>query len=113
MYYRYYHDPGDHQVQQHYGVRTDRYKANLLSPHQSVGALRFAKGSHELKNVYAETAYAATLKELTAELENLRKELGDSRPICGRRSKSLEAMPHIGHVRSQSSQQSQDDYDYQ
>src|SRR5262249_2245146 len=26
IYYRYYHYPGDHQVQPHYGVRTERHK---------------------------------------------------------------------------------------
>ena len=77
MYYRYYHYPGDHQVQQHYGVRTERYKLIYFHRINQWELYDLRKDPHELKNVYAETAYAATLKELTAELENLRKELGD------------------------------------
>jgi hypothetical protein len=35
------------------------------------------KDPHELNNVYAEPAYAATVTELKSELERLRKELND------------------------------------
>ena len=77
MYYRYYHYPGDHQVQQHYGVRTERYKLIYFHRINQWELYDLRKDPHELKNVYAETAYAATLKELTAELENLRKDLDD------------------------------------
>ena len=40
MYYRYYHDPGDHNTRAHYGVRTDDAQADLLLEEGSVGAVR-------------------------------------------------------------------------
>ena len=40
MYYRYYHDPGDHNTRAHYGVRTRDAQADLLLEEGSVGAVR-------------------------------------------------------------------------
>jgi arylsulfatase A-like enzyme len=77
MYYRYYHYPGDHQVQQHYGVRTERYKLIYFHRINQWELYDLQKDPHELNNVYAVPAYAATVKELTAELEHLRTELND------------------------------------
>ncbi|MBM4086069.1 MAG: DUF4976 domain-containing protein, partial [Planctomycetes bacterium] len=76
MYYRYY-DPRGHHVAPHYGVRTERYKLvyfNLLGEWE---LFDLAKDPHELRNVYADPAYASIVKELTAELDRLRKELND------------------------------------
>ncbi len=39
MYYRYYHYPGHHRVQMHYGLRTERYKL-ILPPARRVGVVR-------------------------------------------------------------------------
>ncbi len=77
MYYRYYHYPGDHQVQQHYGVRTDRYKLIYFHRINQWELYDLQKDPDELNNVYAEPAYAGTVKKLKAELERLRKELND------------------------------------
>ena len=40
MYYRYYHDPGDHNTRAHYGVRTVDAQADLLLEEGPVGAVR-------------------------------------------------------------------------
>ena len=40
MYYRYYHDPGDHNTRQHYGVRTRHPQVDLFLDQGSVGAVR-------------------------------------------------------------------------
>jgi arylsulfatase A-like enzyme len=77
IYYRYYHYPGDHQVQQHYGVRTDRYKLIYFHRIDQWELFDLQKDPKELTNVYGEAAYAGTVKELKAELERLRKELND------------------------------------
>jgi len=77
MYYRYYHYPGDHQVQQHYGVRTDRYKLIFFHRLNQWELFDLAKDPHELNNVYAAPAYARTVRELKSELERLRRELND------------------------------------
>jgi arylsulfatase A-like enzyme len=77
MYYRYYHYPGDHQVQQHYGVRTERYKLIFFHRINQWELYDLRKDPHELNNVYADPAYAGTVKELKGELERQRKELND------------------------------------
>ena len=77
MYYRYYHYPGDHQVQQHYGVRTDRFKLIFFHRLNQWELFDLAEDPHELNNVYAAPAYAHTVKQLKSELERLRQQLND------------------------------------
>ena len=77
MYYRYYHYPGDHQVQQHYGVRTERYKLIYFHRLDQWELFDLRKDPHELKNVYADRSYAGTVRKLKAELVRLRTELND------------------------------------
>jgi arylsulfatase A-like enzyme len=77
MYYRYYHYPGDHQVQQHYGVRNDRYKLIYFHRINQWELYDLKKDPHELNNVYSEPSYAGTVKELKSEMERLRKQLND------------------------------------
>ena len=76
-YYRYYHYPGDHQVQPHYGVRTDRYKLIYFNRLDQWELYDLKKDPDELKNVYADPACADTVKTLKAEMSRLRKELDD------------------------------------
>ncbi len=82
MYYHYYEYPhGWHNVKRHYGVRTDRYK--LIHFYYDIDAWELydlKKDPHELNNVYDDPAYAAVVKELTAELKRLREKYGDTRP---------------------------------
>ena len=77
MYYRYYHYPEDHQVQPHYGVRTERHKLIYFNKLDEWELYDLEKDPRELKNVHAERAYAGTVKKLKAELSRLRKELDD------------------------------------
>jgi arylsulfatase A-like enzyme len=77
MYYRYYHYPGDHQVQQHYGVRTDRYKLIYFHRINQWELYDLKKDPHELNNVYSEPSYAVTVKSLKGEMEHLRTQLND------------------------------------
>jgi arylsulfatase A-like enzyme len=77
MYYRYYHYPGDHQVQPHYGVRTERHKLIYFNKINEWELYDLEKDPHELNNVYADRAYAGTVKTLKAELARLRQELDD------------------------------------
>jgi arylsulfatase A-like enzyme len=77
MYYRYYHYPQDHRVQPHYGVRTERYKLIYFNKINQWELFDLRKDPHELKNVYADPAYAETVKELKAEMYRLKKELKD------------------------------------
>jgi arylsulfatase A-like enzyme len=77
MYYRYYHYPQDHRVQPHYGVRTDRYKLIYFNKIDQWELYDLKKDPHEVKNVYADAAYADRVKELKAEMYRLKKELKD------------------------------------
>ena len=77
IYYRYYHYPGDHQVQPHYGVRTDRYKLVFYHKLNEWELYDLEKDHHETNNVYAQPAYAGTVAKLKAELARLRIELDD------------------------------------
>jgi arylsulfatase A-like enzyme len=77
MYYRYYHYPQDHKVQPHYGVRTDQYKLIYFNKIDQWELYDLKKDPHEVKNVYADPAYADRMKELKAEMYRLKKELKD------------------------------------
>ncbi len=76
LYYHYYEYPAVHSVKRHYGVRTLRHK--LIHFYHDVDEWELydlEKDPHELNNVYADPAYADTVKELKGELERLRAQL--------------------------------------
>jgi arylsulfatase A-like enzyme len=77
MYYRYYHYPQDHRVQPHYGVRTERYKLICFNKIGRWELYDLTKDPHELKNLYADPAHAATVRDLKEEMYRLKKELKD------------------------------------
>ena len=66
-----------HRVQPHYGVRTERYKLIYFNKIHQWELFDLAKDPHELKNVYAEPAYAEAVKVLKVEMYRLKKELKD------------------------------------
>lgn len=77
LYYHYYEFPVPHRVRPHYGVITDRFKlVHYYKPDvNDWELLDRRKDPLEVKNFYADPAYAATVKELHAEVERLRKEV--------------------------------------
>ncbi len=77
MYYRYYHYPQDHRVQPHYGVRTERYKLIYFNRLDEWELYDLDKDRYEMHNVYADPAYAETVKNLKTELFRLKKEVKD------------------------------------
>jgi arylsulfatase A-like enzyme len=78
MYYRYYHYPMHHRVQPHYGVRTGSHKLIYFNKINQWELYDLEKDPHELKNVYADPAYADTVKRLKAEMYRLKRELKDN-----------------------------------
>ncbi len=79
MYYHYYEYPAVHSVKRHYGVRTERYK--LIHFYNDIDEWELydlEKDPDEMRNVYNDPAYAATVKELTAELKRLREKYKDT-----------------------------------
>lgn len=80
LYYHYYEFPVPHRVRPHYGVITDRFKlVHYYKPDvNDWELLDRQKDPLEVKNFYADPAYAATVKELHAEIERLRKEVRET-----------------------------------
>lgn len=77
FYYHYYEFPGAHSVQRHYGVVTDRYKlVHFYEPGVDYWEMfDIQKDPQEMRCVYGQPDYAATQKDLHAELKRLRNEL--------------------------------------
>ena len=83
FYYEYFEYPQPHHVMPHYGVVTDRYKLVRFHVPSIDGPPKVdyqelydrEKDPNELKNVIDDPEYVETVKELTAELARLRKEL--------------------------------------
>ncbi len=50
MYYRYYHDPGDHNTRAHYGVRTRTHKLIYFWKKGQWELFDLVNDSHELHN---------------------------------------------------------------
>jgi hypothetical protein len=67
-------------VRPHYGVITERFKlVHYYKPDlDDWELLDREKDPLEVRNFYADPAYAATVKELHAELERVRQEVGDT-----------------------------------
>jgi len=70
IYYHYY-DPG-HGVQQHHGIRTERYTLAHFYPVNEWELFDLEKDPLQLRSVFADSAFAATVVELKAELARLR-----------------------------------------
>ena len=79
MYYHYYEYPAVHSVKRHYGIRTERYK--LIHFYNDIDEWELydlKTDPDEVRNVYSDPAYADTVKELTAELKQLRAKYKDT-----------------------------------
>ena len=70
IYYHYY-DPG-HGVAKHYGLRSDRYTLAHFYDTKEWELFDNEKDPQQLRSVYAESAYARTVENLKAELNQLR-----------------------------------------
>jgi arylsulfatase A-like enzyme len=79
FYYRYYEWPhGWHDVRPHYGVRTRTQKLIHFGGDMDEWELfDLGKDPHELRNLYADPAYAGARQELGRQLDALRHQLGD------------------------------------
>lgn len=71
IYYHYY-DPG-HGVQQHYGLRTERYTLAYFHPVHEWELFDLRQDPLQLRSVYDDPAYAKTVAELKTELTRLRQ----------------------------------------
>jgi arylsulfatase A-like enzyme len=83
MYYRYYHDPGDHNTRAHYGVRTQTHKLIYFWTKDQWELFDLAKDPFELHNLYGQPAQEKLTAELKVELERLKRELHDDDQFAG------------------------------
>lgn len=81
VYYHYYEYPGPHRARPHYGVRGERYKLIHFYTIKEWELFDLQADPNELKNVYADPAYAKVREEMTAELNRLRAEYKDNDPV--------------------------------
>lgn len=77
MYYRYYHDPGDHNTRAHYGVRSDTHKLIYYFKKDAWELFDLKSDPNELRNIADDPKAAGKLAEMKAELARLRKDFKD------------------------------------
>ena len=76
-YYRYYHDPGDHNTRAHYGVRTATHKLICFWKKDQWEMFDLVKDPDELHNLYSDPAQQEVVAKLKTELYRLKKEVKD------------------------------------
>ena len=79
VYYHYYEYPAVHMVKRHYGIVNKEFK--LVHFYYDVDEWELydrKKDPNEMNNVYADPAYAATVKKLNKQLKDMRKLYKDS-----------------------------------
>lgn len=77
MYYRYYHDPGDHNTRAHYGVRTATHKLIYFWKKDQWECYDLVKDPSEMHNIYNDPAAQRTVAMLKRELYRVKKEMND------------------------------------
>jgi arylsulfatase A-like enzyme len=77
MYYRYYHDPGDHNTRAHYGVRTRTHKLIYFWKKDQWELFDLVNDPYELHNLYGQPGQDTLTKSLKTELARLKREVRD------------------------------------
>jgi arylsulfatase A-like enzyme len=77
MYYRYYHDPGDHNTRAHYGVRTRTHKLIYFWKKDQWELFDLPSDPRELHNLYGVPGHEQITATLKTELLRLKRALRD------------------------------------
>ncbi|HYD51085.1 MAG TPA: sulfatase [Gemmatimonadaceae bacterium] len=77
MYYRYYHDPGNHNTRAHYGVRTRTHKLIHFWKKDQWELFDLVSDPYELHNLYGEPGTDSVTADLKATLARLKREVRD------------------------------------
>lgn len=94
-YYQYFEYPKWHNVQPHYGVRTDRYKLIHFYYNVDIWELYDLENDpNELHNIYNEPEHSELIKELKAEIDRLQQQYGDTVSMEERRAMTDRFMIH-------------------
>ena len=83
-YYRYYHDPGDHNTRAHYGVRTRTHKLIYFWKKDQWELFDLVNDPHELHNLYGEPGQEALTAGLKNELVRLKRDVRDDDQLADR-----------------------------
>jgi arylsulfatase A-like enzyme len=83
MYYRYYHDPGDHNTRAHYGVRTRTHKLICFWKKDQWELFDLRADPSELLNLYGQPGQEQVTAALKAELQRLKESLHDADQLAG------------------------------
>jgi len=87
MYYQYFEYPKWHNVQPHYGVRTERYKLIHFYYNIDTWELYDLKtDSNELHNLYGEKKYDKLVDSLKTQLDKLQRQYNDTISLKSRRA---------------------------
>lgn len=78
MYYRYYHDPGDHNTRAHYGIRTETHKLIYFWKKDQWECYDLMADPHEMRNIYSDPGAQKIVAALKRQLTQLKKELKDN-----------------------------------
>ncbi len=82
MYYRYYHDPGDHNTRAHYGVRTKTHKLIYFWKKDQWELFDLVNDPFELHNLYGQPGQDALTASLKAELERVKQSARDENQLA-------------------------------
>jgi arylsulfatase A-like enzyme len=77
MYYRYYHDPGDHNTRAHYGVRTRTHKLIYFWKKDQWELFDLVNDPFELHNLYGQPGHEELTVTLKSELMRLKRSVHD------------------------------------
>ena len=77
MYYRYYHDPGDHNTRAHYGVRTRTHKLIYFWKKDQWELYDLVNDPLEMNNIYGQPGQEKITATLKAELLRLKQSVRD------------------------------------
>ena len=83
MYYRYYHDPGDHNTRAHYGVRTRTHKLIHFWKKDQWELFDLLNDPSELHNLYDVPGQETVTAALKAELLRLKQAVRDDDQFAG------------------------------
>lgn len=93
MYYRYYHDPGDHNTRKHYGVRTATHKLIHFWTKDQWECYDLVADPHEMNNIYDNPEAQPIVAQLKERLYALKKELKDEDQFANERIKGSSSPP--------------------
>jgi len=85
MYYRYYHDPGNHNTRAHYGVRTRTHKLIHFWKKDQWELFDLVNDPSELHNLYGQPGQQALTATLKAELLKVKRDARDEDQLADER----------------------------